>query len=59
MKDDGGRARRVHERAVLGVGEKRELAGPGIGQPCHSGDLDVAIAFEAAVQAVGQVAEFH
>ncbi len=59
VQDDGGGVRGVHERPVLGIGEERELTGAGIGQTCHSGDIDVAIAFEAAMQAVGQVAEFH
>ena len=44
---------------VLGIGEEGEVARAGILDAGDAGDLDVAVAFEAAPEALGEFAELH
>ena len=53
-EDDGRRPGCPHRRDVLRVGEERDVARPGVFQPCHAPDIDRAVAFETAVQALGE-----
>ena len=49
-------ARRAERRRVLGVGEEREVAGPGVLDAGDARDLDVAVALEPAAEALGKIA---
>ena len=46
-------------RGVLGIGEKRQVAGAGVLDLRHAADLDGGIALDRAVQAPSQLAEGH
>ena len=58
-RDDRGRVRLFELRDVLGIREERELPGLCVLERCHAGDLDRAVAFEAATKTVGNLLQFH
>ncbi len=58
-QDDRRGARRPSGLGVARVGQERQVARTGLLQAGDAHDVDLAIAFEAGVQPVGQVAKLH
>lgn len=57
--EDGPGLGVAHFGGVLGIGEKGELGGAGFRHAGDTGDLQVAIPFQAAPESAGNLAEFH
>ena len=49
----------LHLGRVLGIGQKREVLGPGVLHAGHAGDFQFPVAFQAAPQPIGNFAKFH
>ena len=58
-QDDGRRARGGDGFLIPGVGQEGDVARAGFVDARHAQDLHVAIAFEAAVEPGGQIAQLH
>ena len=58
-ENDCRRARRAQRRGVFGVGEEGEIAGDRIVDPGDAADVDVRVAFEAALESRRDVLEFQ
>jgi hypothetical protein len=57
--DHCGRPRRPQRRGVPGIGKEADVTRTGILEPGHAGNLDGAIALEAAAEAISELAQCH
>ncbi len=59
LEDDGRRARGRQRLLVFRIGEEGDVAGLGILDAGHARDLDLAVAFEPALQPIRQFPQLH